>query len=481
MEADYIEREQIIARIRADIDSRKERITAEVQKKSKINTSPKAGEGKWSSEEDEALKKAIEIHGEKNWKVVSTHVPNRSPLQCLHRWTKVLRPGIAKGKWTSTENRLLRDWVAANGPQKWSDCAKVIKTRNGKQCRDHWLNKLNPELKKGNWTQEEDSIIYNLYKKYGTSWVKIQKHLPGRTENDVKNRYYSTLRRIELRVDKNKKVKKEEINGECSDVSEPHPTAIEDLSEGDTEEIQRARQEGERELKKSMSDKSMNLKELSQERDIETKLTNSLACIPRIKSNDVCKQEDSVSEEFAIKIESSANSSELSTQKRETQLWRDSPKSMPTLNDASILSRVATSKVMTTRSSNQREQPDAFRKSAEPNWSRAPCDLFSNPFVPIITKDSLISAFPVARNLEIHQKLRFFESSHNYFQSTSHEFALHPLFLKEQKLSLLTQQIKKLDGMLHEFKAITEFASSTFSRIQPPNRYDSILQRPAPW
>lgn len=56
--------------------------------------------GKWTPEEDEILKKAVEKHGGRNWKKISDLLDGRTDVQCLHRWQKVLRPGLVKGPWT---------------------------------------------------------------------------------------------------------------------------------------------------------------------------------------------------------------------------------------------------------------------------------------------------------------------------------------------------------------------------------------------
>jgi len=114
----------------------------------------------------------------------------------LHRWTKILKPGLVKGPWTTEEDQKLIAWVKAEGPTKWAQCANFIKGRSGKQCRERWFNSLNPNVKKGNWSKEEDELIFDLYQKYGSSWSKIAKLLPGRTENAIKNRFYSTLRKL---------------------------------------------------------------------------------------------------------------------------------------------------------------------------------------------------------------------------------------------------------------------------------------------
>jgi len=152
--------------------------------------------GKWTPEEDELLRKYVPIYGEKQWRKVAEHIPGRTSIQCLHRWTKILKPGLVKGPWTTEEDQKLIAWVKAEGPTKWAQCANFIKGRSGKQCRERWFNNLNPGVKKGNWTKEEDELIFELYQKYGSSWSKIAKYINGRTENAIKNRFYSTLRKL---------------------------------------------------------------------------------------------------------------------------------------------------------------------------------------------------------------------------------------------------------------------------------------------
>lgn len=134
--------------------------------------------------------------GIKNWKKISQCLANKTPVQCLHRWSKILKPGLTKGPWSIEEDRKLLEWVRMEGPTKWSQCADYITGRSGKQCRERWFNTLHPEVKKGGWGPEEDFIIFDSFSKFGSKWSKIAKELPGRTENSIKNRFYSTLRRI---------------------------------------------------------------------------------------------------------------------------------------------------------------------------------------------------------------------------------------------------------------------------------------------
>jgi len=80
------------------------------------------------------------------------------------------------------------------GDIKWTEIAEDIRGRNGKQCRERWYNHLRPDLKKGEWTKEEDERVALLQQKYGNAWAKISFELGNRTDNDVKNRWHSHKR-----------------------------------------------------------------------------------------------------------------------------------------------------------------------------------------------------------------------------------------------------------------------------------------------
>lgn len=152
-------------------------------------------QGKWSQEEDQQLIAAVQSAGEKHWRKVAETVQSRSSVQCMHRWSKILKPGRVTGPWSSAEDASLREWVQSVGPQKWSLCAEKVAGRNGKQCRERWCNALDPNVRKGAWSVQEDLTIFELQSQIGSKWAEIARRLPGRTENSIKNRFYSTLRR----------------------------------------------------------------------------------------------------------------------------------------------------------------------------------------------------------------------------------------------------------------------------------------------
>lgn len=79
--------------------------------------------------------------------------------------------------------------------QNWSLISSSIEGRTGKQVRERWLNKLNPAIDRSRFTTAEDDQIVALYKRLGPKWKEISKELKGRTENMVKNRFYSSIKK----------------------------------------------------------------------------------------------------------------------------------------------------------------------------------------------------------------------------------------------------------------------------------------------
>lgn len=147
----------------------------------------------WTSDEDDLLIKLYEKYPKK-WSCISSLMNERNENQCLHRYRRLSQLGRQRKIWSEEEDETIKKLIKKVG-KNWKFLSEMLGTKTGKQIRERYINKLDPKIKKEEWTEDEDLLLIQLYSEYGSRWSEIAKKLPGRPENRIKNRFYSYIKR----------------------------------------------------------------------------------------------------------------------------------------------------------------------------------------------------------------------------------------------------------------------------------------------
>ncbi|KAF2552756.1 hypothetical protein F2Q68_00036863 [Brassica cretica] len=104
--------------------------------------------------------------------------------------------GIKKGAWTPEEDQKLIAYLQLHGEGGWRTLPeKAGLKRCGKSCRLRWANYLRPDIKRGEFTPEEEDTIIKLHALKGNKWAAIATCLAGRTDNEIKNYWNTNLKK----------------------------------------------------------------------------------------------------------------------------------------------------------------------------------------------------------------------------------------------------------------------------------------------
>jgi len=172
-------------------------------KRAFVEVARKGSIGDWTPKESTRLIKHV-LHNRQGsiipWQSISRLFENKTAEQCKQHWECVLKFQLTKGRgtWTDEEDEKLSLLVRQLGSKSWKEVAKQLPGRIGKQCRERWINFLDPSLKKTSWTVREKEQLLRLHQEYGGKWSKIAKCIPGRSDNSCKNCWNSMQHRTKF-------------------------------------------------------------------------------------------------------------------------------------------------------------------------------------------------------------------------------------------------------------------------------------------
>ncbi|XP_034397280.1 snRNA-activating protein complex subunit 4 isoform X1 [Cyclopterus lumpus] len=160
---------------------------------------PSISKRKWSQEEVQQLKEVSRRHGERHWDTIASELrTGRTAFLCLQTFQRFVSDSLKRGIWTPDEDVLLRELVdkmRIGNFIPYTQMSYFMEGRDPAQLIYRWNQVLDPSLKKGFWTKEEDQLLLHAVSRFGEKdWWKIRFEVPGRTDTSCRDRYYDCLK-----------------------------------------------------------------------------------------------------------------------------------------------------------------------------------------------------------------------------------------------------------------------------------------------
>lgn len=160
---------------------------------------PDLNRGKWTKHENENLMRVAKKYNFQNWSLISQEIPGRSENQCFVQFQHTVNLNLnSSRKWTAYEDRQLLRAVklhSTGGNINWNKIRGYFINRDRKSICRRYLNVLNPNIKKGSFSREEDCVLLAAVEEYGENFACIPMSLfPNRSRSQVKNRWHNTIK-----------------------------------------------------------------------------------------------------------------------------------------------------------------------------------------------------------------------------------------------------------------------------------------------
>ncbi|NXU96812.1 SNPC4 protein, partial [Cettia cetti] len=147
----------------------------------------------WTKDEDQMLLELVQemrVGNHIPYKKIAYYMEGRDSAQLIYRWTKSVDPNLKKGPWTAEEDNMLMAAVQKYREKEWYKIRTEVPGRNDAQCRDRYLKALHWDVKKGKWSLEEEEQLIELVQKHGLGhWSKIASELPHRTGSQCQSKW----------------------------------------------------------------------------------------------------------------------------------------------------------------------------------------------------------------------------------------------------------------------------------------------------
>ncbi|XP_068105331.1 snRNA-activating protein complex subunit 4 isoform X2 [Hyperolius riggenbachi] len=211
----------------------------------------------FSKEEDEMLTHFVQrmrIGDHIPYNKISYFMEGRDGLQLLFRWSKSLDPNIKKGPWTKEEDEWLLRAVEKYGEKEWYKIRWEVPGRSDIQCRERYVKALHKDVKKGRWSQEESKQLLELTAKYGVGkWAKVSREIPHRTGSQCHSRWKNIHRLLKRKEPAQegkplKRVKKELQSDDDTSVSSGDYNLMSSSSDSEDEAAKRIEESEEDEI-----------------------------------------------------------------------------------------------------------------------------------------------------------------------------------------------------------------------------------------
>ncbi|NWS10211.1 SNPC4 protein, partial [Pachyramphus minor] len=194
----------------------------------------------WTKAEDQMLLELVQemrVGSHIPYKKIAYYMEGRDSAQLIYRWTKSVDPSLKKGPWTPEEDAMLLAAVKKYGEKDWYKIRTEVPGRSDAQCRDRYLKALHWDVKKGKWSLEEEEQLIELVEKHGLGhWSKIASELPHRTGSQCLSKWKLMIGSKKKRSRAAKRQHIEESSSSSESSSEDIELDLADSSEEDEEE-----------------------------------------------------------------------------------------------------------------------------------------------------------------------------------------------------------------------------------------------------